>query len=748
MDMDGARAGDLGLDPAPDLCYAPTALSPVGGHDISPILYSPLNEDDDEIRLISFPPQPQSGGSDSEFIHCNLETVSLKSATLDYQNLVSGLILAREGNNRKVIGEWVRVQSQLKSGNEHAADTLKYHVPPRVCHRYTWGDYAALSYAWGNPDPDTMRKIIINGQAMSVGPNLEGALRALSASPDFDFDSGYKLWIDALCINQKDFDERSRQISKMQNIYGDSWAVITWLGEEADESDKAFDLVRSLSIASVKGRGQQVLAELQQDPSCLGNESWLALHQLMQRPYWSRLWVIQEIVLGSSAVLLRCGSQAIGWPSFCIGIGFLFDYLWTIKDWLLKREIYLRAVEKRFAPVWSTANLHLVKQDLWPLSQREEQGRANLSFGRLLVLGNSAESTDIRDKVYGLVGIMDLEIAKHLVADYKSAPCIIFAKVARIFIQSYQNLDPIREGNPWGQTDTPSWAADWTWGGRVRHSRPETRLYGPFWNRDGPPRLANEAIPYSASQKSRAEASFSDDGLHLTCRGFVVDRIAGLTARGYGYFSWSMASIVQPNPANSVYGGPVETARALCHALVADRIADGSKANDRQMAILSLPSTFQIAAPQFEKLKWKWLSTQEGYYFRWEQWRLANKDFLLGDRRLGEYFTDFLPFGASEYDYTEVYSCFDRTSKGRRLITTENGYLGWAPDNMYGSDYDQAKKGDLIAIIFGCSTPIAIRPRGDLFQVIGEAYVQGLMDGEAMDFLNLGGFSVQDFTFC
>ena len=129
-------------------------------------------------------------------------------------------------------------------------------------------------------------------------------------------------------------------------------------------------------------------------------------------------------------------------------------------------------------------------------------------------------------------------------------------------------------------------------------------------------------------------------------------------------------------------------------------------------------------------------------------WRLANKKFWLGDRWLDDYFTDRIPDGASEYDYTEVYSCFDRTCKSRRFMTTSNGYLGWAPDNIYGSDEDQTREGDLISIIFGCSTPLVIRPHGKLFQVVGEAYVQGLMDGEAMKFLESGECRIQDFTFC
>jgi hypothetical protein len=81
-------------------------------------------------------------------------------------------------------------------------------------------------------------------------------------------------------------------------------------------------------------------------------------------------------------------------------------------------------------------------------------------------------------------------------------------------------------------------------------------------------------------------------------------------------------------------------------------------------------------------------------------------------------------------------------------VTTVNGYLGWAPDNIYGSDEDQTRKGDPICIIFSCSTPIVIRPHGKLFKVVGEAYVQGIMEGEATKFLESSGYQIQDVTFC
>ena len=124
------------------------------------------------------------------------------------------------------------------------------------------------------------------------------------------------------------------------------------------------------------------------------------------------------------------------------------------------------------------------------------------------------------------------------------------------------------------------------------------------------------------------------------------------------------------------------------------------------------------------------------------------RDFPLGEDRFDDFFSEEVPPDASEFVYTEAYSCFDRSCKKRRFMTTHRGYLGWAPDNIYGSSDEQTREGDLVAIVFGCSTPLVIRPFGDCYQVLGEAYVQGLMDGEVIAALEVGQCATQSLTFC
>ncbi|KAE9375137.1 HET-domain-containing protein [Stipitochalara longipes BDJ] len=701
---------------------------------IEDVTYTPLDESSYQIRLINIlPPE-----GDSTLVRCTIGAVSLQSYSSKYHDFISECT----SSGRKRVIDWNNAHN-----SPPGHDIIPTDAPDPASHRFTWGDYAALSYVWG--DPSHTSSIILNDREIQVSTNLEIALRALSSRGEFQ--QRYKLWVDAICINQKDFLERSRQIGKMAMIYSDARAVIAWLGEEGERSGDAIKLIRYLDYVSQDGFGKGLEGILREDPGYLGTGVWMALHELMDRPYWYRLWVIQEVVLGASCLVLQCGNSRIDWPSFCRGICLLFDDLWTVKDALLDREGSIQSVGLQYKRphIWTTVTLHLVNRDLWPLSRIADQGsQESMSFGRLLVLANASKAQDIRDKVYGLVGMMRDDISQNIIPDYRLPPSRVYAAVAKTFITVYGNLEPIREGNPWGQTASPSWAADWTWDGRNRHSRMTEAIWGPYWKAKGQPPVVRSAIPYHASGDRKMNISFSNADLFLTCRGFLLDEVDGLGAREYGYFDWLENTIDQPASETNAYGTFAALKEALWRALVKDRVAGGQKASARHSAILNLPSNFASAAAQWNRLGWDWLPRQGGYYFRWSGFRVANRNFRLVGKPLDTYFEETVPDNASEYDYTEVFSCADRTAKCRRFMTTKKGYIGWAPDNMYGNDHNQVRKGDQIAIIFGCSTPICIRPMAGYFQVIGEAYIQGLMEGEALRFLEERKCEETEFTFC
>lgn len=138
---------------------------------------------------------------------------------------------------------------------------------------------------------------------------------------------------------------------------------------------------------------------------------------------------------------------------------------------------------------------------------------------------------------------------------------------------------------------------------------------------------------------------------------------------------------------------------------------------------------------------------QKGYY-KWGHWRDANNHLLLGDRLLGSFFTNTIPRDAEEITYIEVFCSSQRAIQQRRFMLTKGGYFGWGPDNAFCRDQSiELRIGDKIAIVFGCSTPLVIRPKENQFEVVGEAYVQGFMDGEALDLLRSGACERQTFTF-
>lgn len=93
--------------------------------------------------------------------------------------------------------------------------------------------YEALSYTWSGSEKP--RSIYVNGHQLPVTMNLHAALSQLRNSLLERY-----LWVDAVCINQDDIDERGSQVQLMASIYSKANCVIVWLGEAADGSDRAF----------------------------------------------------------------------------------------------------------------------------------------------------------------------------------------------------------------------------------------------------------------------------------------------------------------------------------------------------------------------------------------------------------------------------------------------------------------------------------------------------------------------------
>jgi hypothetical protein len=168
--------------------------------------------------------------------------------------------------------------------------------------------YEALSWCWGSAPPKPYVNIRKNGRVFAkfISPDLHAALRALRYRQQDRY-----LWIDAICINQTNFPEKNHQVEMMSAIYGRAESVCIWLGESDSSSKMALKFIRD-----------EVLKLQNFDELCESKEAsrkWSALLDLMQRPWFSRRWVVQEIALARKAKIY-CGPDEISWKEFAVAV--------------------------------------------------------------------------------------------------------------------------------------------------------------------------------------------------------------------------------------------------------------------------------------------------------------------------------------------------------------------------------------------------------------------------------------------
>ena len=197
------------------------------------------------------------------------------------------------------------------SNNPHVECEI---ITPKADSREKWEDgntdiqYEALSWCWGT-EGKTSYISIRKGQktyAKYVSPNLFAALRALRYNQRNRY-----LWVDAICIDQDNLNEKNHQVEMMAEIYGNATRVCIWLGDSTSTSQVALRYIK-----------KEVLQLQNFDDLCESPEAsskWRALLELMQRPWFSRRWVVQEIALARRAVIY-CGTDKISWNKFAIAV--------------------------------------------------------------------------------------------------------------------------------------------------------------------------------------------------------------------------------------------------------------------------------------------------------------------------------------------------------------------------------------------------------------------------------------------
>jgi Heterokaryon incompatibility protein (HET) len=260
--------------------------------------------------------------------------------------------------------------------------------------------YAALSYTWGSMQDK--KEIILNGRPALVTLNLYMALRHIRHTRGLlgNILQALYLWVDALCINQQDQNEKAVQIGYMYQIFANSQYVVAWLGPEGDESEVIMDAIK------------------QEHSFDLGSVPVPALLSFFNRPWWTRVWVLQECMAASAAsfMWLACGSS---YTAFIHVFAFVNKVMLHIdrQSYYIERTTLREVLSFR----WHTL-----------ISMEAFQKEQSFSLYDIIKISSKLKATDSRDKIFALLGLVDGQTKLQLQPDYTLSPCEVFCKAIRL----------------------------------------------------------------------------------------------------------------------------------------------------------------------------------------------------------------------------------------------------------------------------------------------------------------------------
>jgi hypothetical protein len=609
--------------------------------------------------------------------------------------------------------------------------------------------YSAISYTWGPPDETHVLRL--DGQPFRVGTNLFAFLKQ-ARSPERSF----FYWIDAISINQEDVAERSNQVKRITSIYRSAKEVIVWLGPEAANSSGALKKMDYLArrVQREKKPDEVELAVLQRwfyDPSWRPYEPneapddgpWIAIRMLLERAWWTRAWVIQETTVPEQLTWVMCGDYGISWTNLHVAMT-------VIMSMGLKPEFEI------------LSSIPVVKASRFLGFQLKRHiGGEQLQLLSLLHDFRDFEATDNRDKVYALLGMSnEVGDAKFPQPNYEKSIKEVYRDVAQYYIitstyghmldilgycngstsetlksegeklssileqiaaafnrrdeDDAEPLDDIEALSSRGDNEDdkavsasteettstipenlddnssngwPSWVPDWR---RPLSARPlfkklqaEPGLFGGHssWR---PAYSASGDNPDSMKIHYGIPQTIRFDGDHMLLPGLKIDTLEELHDVGEAlpYFNkFDLSELRKLEPSN--IGSTYVTGESVHDAY--SRTVTGDIMIDNNAPIARGNSLMQLERPS------------------------RNRE-LIRD---------------NDQSSTIIAAC-----SGRQLSITERKLIGLVPE--------LSEVGDKIFVLYGGQVPFILRPKGEFYELIGECYIHGIMDGEALARMGTG----------
>ncbi|KAF7865872.1 hypothetical protein EAF04_006037 [Stromatinia cepivora] len=399
-------------------------------HDFPPFLYSSLDKDRQEIRLIKLCTPPKT--LEPSFIECYMKVVSL---------------------------------------NDNV-------------------EYCALSYVWGDPTPTNMLIIKGDDESYSLGitTNLSEALKSLQASP---YGTDTYFWIDAICINQKDDIEKSWQVVRMKTIFGQAICVAAWLGVSTEDNENFFRAALTYSefLVDIWHRDIQALeAKKRNDYIYSKKRQFAELHRddgideklfssVARKSWFQRIWILQELFV-ARRIMFVCGSilcplERLQLVFSAIDDGFAFRRVEGSGEAdhgeLSSTDISIEYFQKAIDLHEETRNNNCVAismcTDILDMRDKFKNNHLIYSFWDLLtvVKAKKIQSTDPRDNIYVLLGLANDAETLDIKVDYTITPQTCFIRTCKALIhQGHLNTMLWFASRPKFLQELPSWVPDFS----------------------------------------------------------------------------------------------------------------------------------------------------------------------------------------------------------------------------------------------------------------------------------------------
>lgn len=529
--------------------------------------------------------------------------------------------------------------------------------------------YAALSYHWGGQNKKVL--IRLNNLEFSVTANLYGALLRLRA------EGVQYVWADALCINQEDLDERSFQVARMGAIFQRACQVAVWLGAEPRTGEEMRLLQHGTSYLTLDHYPNITTPAL--------------FDELLSRPYWGRVWIIQEVTVAAE-VVVYFGRCRMSWDEFVSRCGLRLDGTTP-------------------SPGLSSDNARGITTLLQ--FRHDKIGDRPINFLEALYRSRSSLSTNPRDKLFAILGLS--YNGKNFIPEpnYMYSPEVIFTEFMSALIKSPAPLDYIylKSARRRNSNKLPSWVPDWTDLDDIITRRQFDYII------QGPSRRSE----YNGFEWKNA---ISISETELTVSGMIVDIVSGLGNIFAGGEGDIEAPIFAKSPTKVRLDLGPETASLVYETITGVGLLPERAYDDKDRYYADLDGAWSDdQMVEHESSQFPGHDTTLELLAPIDTWLAANSSFNIAGQDL-KYWWKMLHLRTSQIgDAPRITHHFYNSIRcGMRLLATEKGYLGWI--------HPQAQTGDKIVRIFGCSQHIVLRAAQKRYRVVGDAILSGAEIGD------------------